>query len=320
MDVQFEAPECACDGAGYDVKFTYTVERFVVDGTLKVYEDGVLIDTVTLTGFTGEATTRVTVPADTPGAHVWKAELDVTPTGGGTPGHAEDEAAVKVCETPKVSGIPDQVGPFQTFDLDDFLTYGGGLLVTWTASGVPDDWTLTMDADNVVTVVAPGGASPADVTFTASIECCTGVLCSGSDTATFTPNRSPDCTQATPSQVTLWPPNNKFVPITVLGVTDPDSDAVTISVDEILQDEPVDTFGDGNFAPDGKGVGLPRLRCVRSVPARRRSRATAGSITSISRRRMPYGLSCSGEVLAAVPHDQNKTPIDGGPLYDSTTP
>ena len=320
MDVQIEAPECACDGAGCDVKFTYTVERFVVDGTLKVYEDGVLIDTVTLTGFTGEATYTCNVPADTPGAHVWTAELDVTPTGGGTPGHAEDEAAVKVCETPKVSGIPDQVGPFQTFDLDDFLTYGGGLPVTWTASGVPDDWTVTMDADNVVTVVAPGGASPADITFTASIECCTGVLCSGRDTATFTPNRPPECSMAAPSLGTIWPPNNKFVPITVLGVTDPDGDAVTISINKIFQDEPLDTFGDGNFTPDGKGVGTAtaEVRAERSgtkkVPGDGRFYHIYFTATD------PYGLSCSGEVKAAVPHDQNKTPIDGGPLYDSTTP
>ena len=318
VEVQVDVPDCACDGTGYTVSVNYSVERFPATGSLNVYEDTVLFASVPLVDFQGSATATFPVVSDTPGTHVWKAILEVT--GGGISVTSEDSDSLNVCETPKVSGIPDQVGPFQPFDLDDNLTYGGGLPVTWSVSGVPTDWTVTIDADNVVTVMAPDGALPADLTFIASIECCTGVLCSGSDTATFTPNRPPECSMATPSQGTIWPPNNKFVPITVLGVTDPDGDAVTISIDKIFQDEPLDTFGDGNFTPDGKGVGTAtaEVRAERSgtkkVPGNGRFYHIYFTATDL------YGLSCSGEVKAAVPHDQNKTPIDGGPLYDSTTP
>ena len=292
----------------------------MVDGTLKVYEDGILIDTVMLRGFTGVGTYTRNVPSDTPGTHVWKAELDVVPSGGGTPGHADDEASVKVCETPKVAGIPDQTMPFRPFDLDTYLTYGGVLTVTWSASGVPAGWTVTIAADNVVTVVAPGGAPPADITFTASITCGPGVVCSGSDVARFTPNRPPDCSKAAPSLGSLWPPNNKFVPITVLGVTDPDGNPVTIKITGIRQDEPVNTTGDGNFVPDGKGVGTAtaEVRAERvgtpKVPGNGRFYHIFFTATD------PYQAACSGKVLVAVPHDQAKKPVDGGPLYDSTVP
>jgi hypothetical protein len=37
----------------------------------------------------------------------------------------------------------------------------------------------------------------------------------------------------------LWAPNHQFVPIAIMGVTDPDGDAVTITVTGVTQDEPV---------------------------------------------------------------------------------
>ena len=185
VQVGITVPACACDGTGYNVGVTYSVERFSVDGTVKVYKDGVLFDTIVLTGFQGAGSKTESVASDTVGAHTWKAVLDVV--GGGISAHAESTTGtVNVCETPQVSGIPDRVAPFQPFDLDDYLTYGGSLPVTWSVSGVPASWTVTVDADNVVTVVAPNGDPPTDLTFTASIECCTGVICSDGDTATFT--------------------------------------------------------------------------------------------------------------------------------------
>ena len=227
---------------------------------------------------------------------------------------------MKVCETPKVAGIPDQVGPSQPFDLDNFLTYGGGLPVTWSVSGVPASWTVTIDANNVVTVVAPDNDPPTDLTFTASITCGPGVVCSGSDVARFTPNRPPDCSKATPSVGTIWPPDHKSVAIKVLGVTDPDTDAFTINIDSIKQDEPVDTLGDGSSTPDGKGVGTStaEVRAERvgtpSVPGNGRFYHIGFTATDV------HGLTCSGTVKVSVPHDQNKKPVDGGALYDSTLP
>jgi hypothetical protein len=44
------------------------------------------------------------------------------------------------------------------------------------------------------------------------------------------------------------------VSVNVLGVTDPDSDSVTLNIESISQDEPVDSNGDGSFTLDGRGV------------------------------------------------------------------
>ena len=316
VTVSIDVPDCACDTAGYDVTVDYSVERFPATGSLDVYEDDVLFGSVPLVDFQGTATATFSVASDTPGSHTWKAVLSVT--GGGNSVTIEDTDTLSVCETPQVADIPDQVGPFQPFDLDDSLTYGGGLPVTWSASGVPPSWTVTIDADNVVTVVAPDNDPPTDLTFTASIECGAGVICSGSDTATFTPNQPPNCSPAYPSVRTLWSPNHKFVPIDVLGVTDPDGDATTINIDSIWQDEPVDTNGDGSFTPDGRGVGTPtaEVRAERAgspkVPGNGRVYHIGFTATDA------HGLTCSGQVLVSVPHDQKKAAVDDGALYDST--
>lgn len=131
-------------------------------------------------------------------------------------------------------------------------------------------------------------------------------------------NTVPSCSDAYPSVSTIWPPNHEFVPIDVLGVTDPDGDPISITIDSIYQDEPVDTNGDGSFTPDGKGVGSPtaEVRAERSgskkVPGN--GRVYHIGFTAIDDK----GGFCSGEVLVAVPHDQNKLPVDDGALYDST--
>lgn len=135
-------------------------------------------------------------------------------------------------------------------------------------------------------------------------------------------NEPPDCSNATASQSTIWPPNHKMVDITVVGVTDPDGDPVTITVDSIYQDEPVDTTGDGKFSPDGKGVGTDtaEVRAERTgskkVPGNGRVYHIGYSATDGNGGSCPTGQ----EVLVGVPHDQGKgsTPVDDGPLYDST--
>jgi len=131
-------------------------------------------------------------------------------------------------------------------------------------------------------------------------------------------NQPPDCSTPQPSVATLWPPNNKFVPVEVLGVTDPDGDPVTITITAIMQDEPVDTFGDGSFTPDGEGVGTStaQLRAERSGAAKvpGNGRMYHVFFTASDGR----GGTCSGEVVVSVPHNIKKPAVDDGPLYDST--
>lgn len=133
-------------------------------------------------------------------------------------------------------------------------------------------------------------------------------------------NEPPDCSAAAPSIASIWPPNHQFVDIQILGITDPDGDAVAVTIDSIYQDEPVDTYGDGSFVPDGYGVGT-------DTASVRAERSGTGKVPGDGR---VYHISftaddgnggvCSAEVTVAVPHDNGtKTVVvDGGALYDST--
>lgn len=131
-------------------------------------------------------------------------------------------------------------------------------------------------------------------------------------------NEPPDCSKATPSVASIWPPNHQFVPVSVLGVTDPENGAVTIKITAIRQDEPLDTTGDGKFTPDGKGVGqaTAELRAERTgtpkVPGNGRMYHVSFTATDAG------GASCTGVVKVGVPHDQSSPIVDEGPKFDST--
>ena len=106
----------------------------------------------------------------------------------------------------------------------------------------------------------------------------------------------------------------------MLGVTDPDGDELVYTIDSIYQDEPVDSYGDGRFTPDGRGLGTAtaEVRAERAgtkkVPGDGRFYHIGFTATD------PYGEYCVGTISVVVPHDMSKTPVDQGPLYDSTVP
>jgi hypothetical protein len=133
-------------------------------------------------------------------------------------------------------------------------------------------------------------------------------------------NQPPDCSAAAPSINIIWPPNHQFVPINVLGVTDPEGDPITIEITSIRQDEPVDTFGDGRFTPDGQGVGTStaEIRAERAATGRVPGNGRVYHIGFTASDGM--GSSCEGEILVGVPANQGRgsTPVDDGPHYDST--
>lgn len=137
---------------------------------------------------------------------------------------------------------------------------------------------------------------------------------------TILANRPPNCSAATPSTSVLWPINHKFVPVQIQGVTDPDGDVLILTVNSIYQDEPVDTYGDGRFTPDGRGVGTntAEVRAERTgtakVPGNGRFYHIAFTAAD------GYGATCTGEVQVVVPHDNRPgiVPVDEGALYDST--
>ena len=71
----------------------------------------------------------------------------------------------------------------------------------------------------------------------------------------YTGNESPVCHVAQPQPAFLYSNNHAFNLINIDDVSDPDGDAVTITVDAITQDEPVNAPGSGGTGPDGQGVG-----------------------------------------------------------------
>jgi uncharacterized repeat protein (TIGR01451 family) len=132
------------------------------------------------------------------------------------------------------------------------------------------------------------------------------------------PNQPPECSVALPSSIELWPPNHKFVNVSIAGVLDPDGDPVTTRIVGISQDEPLLARGDGNTCPDGKGVGtgIASLRAERSGTGD--GRVYRVSFTASD----GQGGQCTGSVRICVPHDQRPGHAcrDDGPVIDSTGP
>jgi len=126
-------------------------------------------------------------------------------------------------------------------------------------------------------------------------------------------NSPPDCSKAHSSIEFIWPPNGEFYSASVLGVTDPDGDPVTITINGIFQDELVGSQADAHIL----GVNLLDIRSERDGSGD--GRVYHAFFTASDGR----GGTCSSQVrIGITPHDQgvNLDAIDGGPLYNSTVP
>lgn len=132
-------------------------------------------------------------------------------------------------------------------------------------------------------------------------------------------NSPPDCSTVTATGPDMWPPNHKLRSFTLGGATDPDGDAVTLTVTGVTQDEPVDAVGngDGNTSPDATATGA-------SVDLRgERAGGGDGRVYVVSFSGDDgNGATCSGTVAVSVPHDQGagSTAVDSGQLYNSLIP
>jgi probable HAF family extracellular repeat protein len=131
------------------------------------------------------------------------------------------------------------------------------------------------------------------------------------------PNASPVCGSSRATPAALWAPTSEFVPVSVIGVTDPDGDAVTINFNGVTQDEPVKGAASGILSPDaliqGEGV------LIRSE----RNGIGNGRVYEIFfTAEDGKGGSCTGAVKVGVPHSLKKgsAAIDDGQKYDSTIP
>ena len=134
------------------------------------------------------------------------------------------------------------------------------------------------------------------------------------------PNRAPNCSEAYANPGCLWPPNHKFVDISIMGVTDPDGDPVTITVMNILSDEPTASdkgSGGAKHAPDATGIGTdtPSVRSECSGQGDGRVYVIVFGASD------DQGGECIGKVIVKVPHDQSddcQAIWSGPPAYDAT--
>jgi hypothetical protein len=319
IDVSIGLPECACDSDEYELDIEYMAEGCQVDGSLRIWKNKDLVETIILDSFSGTANYTMTASPDLEDTYTWEALLEVDGAG-----QADDEASLMLCETPPVGDIPDQVSPFVTFNLDQYLTDWNGPEVSWSATEPPEGWTVDIDDYNEVTVTAPDGATePAIVMFTGYVECCTAVFCSDSDEATFIPsssNQAPDCAEAYADSNCLWPPDNKFLDVSLVGVTDPDGDEVSINIVAITSDEATaseEGAGDQKHSPDASGIDTDTA----SLRAERSGEGDGRVYVIDFLAEDGKGGECEGSVAVNVPHDRGSegcTAIDSGQLYDAT--
>lgn len=131
------------------------------------------------------------------------------------------------------------------------------------------------------------------------------------------PNTPPDCTGAFSNMTTLWPPHHTLYQIAVLGVTDADGDPITVTVNSVLQDEPVNGTGDGDTSPDAfinmNGV---ELRAERAGTGNGRFYGVNFTATD------GKGGACTGTLIVRVPKNIKKLEdaFNDGMIYDSTLP
>ena len=125
-----------------------------------------------------------------------------------------------------------------------------------------------------------------------------------------------DCTQAVASDDLLRPANHKFVLIEVERVTDEGGGPITIEIDAIFQDEPVEGLGDGDTSPDGAGVGTDTAMVRVERDGGGDGRVYHISFTATDE----AGNTCTGKVRVGVPTSRGfaNIPVDNGPIFDST--
>jgi hypothetical protein len=122
-----------------------------------------------------------------------------------------------------------------------------------------------------------------------------------------------DCSVAYPSPDSLWPPNHKLVPIAVLGINESHGHPVTLSIDGVFQDEPVNGKADGNTRPDATGIGSSTASVRAERAGNGNGRVYTINFTALS----DGGAQCKGSVEVGVPHDPMWDAVNDGPLFNS---
>ncbi|MDP2318777.1 MAG: putative Ig domain-containing protein [Acidobacteriota bacterium] len=185
-----------------------------------------------------------------------------------------------------------------------------GEALTYSSTGLPPGLSINSSSGVISGTLTYAAAGTYSVTVRAS----DGSLF---DEETFTwhvsdtvPTNQPPVCSATASAGDLWPPNHKPSYLSLTGITDPDGDQITIRYTGILQDEPVDSVGQGNTPDFDGGIEDDGARAwIRSERTGNPNVPGDGRVYLISYTATDEaGASCSGTTSLGVPHDQRGTP------------
>ena len=213
------------------------------------------------------------------------------------------------------------VNSSQTVTLDGGKSYDpdGGKISSylWTQTS-GQTVTLTGANTDVASFKAPVVNKDTTLSFKLTVTDNDGGASSSTTTNIIVKQSAPVCSTATPSTFVIWPPDHKFVSITIQNVKDPDGDPVTTTITKIMQDEPVNSAGSGNTSPDGSGVGTSTAHVRAEREGNGDGRVYPIYFTASDGKAASDSGTCNGQILVSVPHDQAHPAIDEGPLYDST--
>lgn len=126
------------------------------------------------------------------------------------------------------------------------------------------------------------------------------------------------CTAATVTPSVLWSPKHKLNPVSIKGISDPDGDAISLTINSITQDEPVigsvESANQCKKTPDGAGVGTSSASIRSDRDEKGDGRIYEINFTVSDGR----GENCSGKVQVSVPRLFAKPAVNSGQKHDST--
>ena len=184
------------------------------------------------------------------------------------------------------------LGPVWMSDIA--VTSSGEILLTGHSGFPPDAFVLRLDGGTgeVISSMTLGGSGH-DYANAVAAGPGGDAYVVGTFLARIAENRPPDCSGATANPSIIWPANAKMVPVSMLGVTDPEGDPVALKVTGISQDEPGSNFS-------GIGSSVAQVKAERDGKGDGRVYRIQFEATD------PSGNACQGEVRVCVPHDQGK--------------
>lgn len=217
-------------------------------------------------------------------------------------------------------------GPGGSFDENTLVTLNA------SASSDPDNDALSFSWQQIggpsVTLSGAATATPsftapnvcfAGITLTFRVTVSDGIASSTADVSVFIRQSfsPPNCAHARPSDDSLWPPNHKLVPVSILGLSGAHTGNVTVTILGVTQDEPIRGTGSGDTGPDAV--------IQDSTVLLRAERAGNGNgrVYRITYQATSLGGSCTGFVYVRVPRDQGHCGgggTDSGQIYNSVGP